>query len=120
MEYINGLGTFKDVNTVHTVTPKGERTLTAKHFLIAVGGRPKYPDVPGALEYGISSDDIFSLQKPPGKTMIVGAGCILLKSYFYSNITEYLLVLRIIDYLIFFAFFFFYFFFKPVYHTLVS
>ncbi|XP_044755772.1 thioredoxin reductase 2, mitochondrial isoform X2 [Coccinella septempunctata] len=76
VEYINGLGTFKDLHTVHTVTPKGEKTLTAKYFLIAVGGRPKYPNVPGAIEYGISSDDIFSLEKPPGKTMIVGAGYI--------------------------------------------
>ncbi|KAK9890644.1 hypothetical protein WA026_012004 [Henosepilachna vigintioctopunctata] len=76
VEYINGLGVFKDPHTVHTVTPKGERTLTAKYFLIAVGGRPKYPNVPGALEYGISSDDIFSLQKEPGKTMVIGAGYI--------------------------------------------
>lgn len=78
MEYINGLGIFKDPYTIHTVTKQGERTLTAKYFLIAVGGRPRYPNIPGAVEYGITSDDIFSLQKPPGRTLIVGAGCILL------------------------------------------
>lgn len=77
VEYINGIGVFKDANTVHTVTKQGEKTLTSKYFLIAVGGRPRYPDIPGALEYGISSDDIFSLPNAPGKTLIVGAGCIL-------------------------------------------
>lgn len=54
-----------------------EKVVTTKYVLIAVGGRPNYPDIPGALEYGITSDDIFSLAKPPGKTLIVGAGCIL-------------------------------------------
>ncbi|KAL3268415.1 hypothetical protein HHI36_007528 [Cryptolaemus montrouzieri] len=76
VEYINGLGVFKDPYTIHTVTNKGEKTLTSKYFLIAVGGRPRYPNVPGALEYGISSDDIFSLEKAPGKTMVIGAGYI--------------------------------------------
>lgn len=54
-----------------------EKLFTAKNILIAVGGRPRYPDIPGALEYGISSDDIFSLREAPGKTLVVGAGCIL-------------------------------------------
>lgn len=52
-----------------------ERELTAKNIVIAVGGRPRYPDIPGAVEYGITSDDIFSLNKEPGKTLVVGAGC---------------------------------------------
>ncbi|CAH2006880.1 unnamed protein product [Acanthoscelides obtectus] len=76
VEYINGQGKFVDPHTIHTQTKQGERTLTAKYFLIAVGGRPRYPDIPGAVEYGITSDDIFSLPKPPGKTLIVGAGYI--------------------------------------------
>ncbi len=37
-------------------------------MIIAVGGRPFIPqDVPGALEYATTSDDIFSLKTPPGK-----------------------------------------------------
>lgn len=76
---------FKDPHTVHTVLKKGERTLTAKYFLIAVGGRPRYPNIPGAIEYGITSDDIFSLDKPPGKTLIVGAGC----TSFYFNLLNH-------------------------------
>ena len=54
-----------------------EKVVTAKYILIAVGGRPNYPDIPGAIEYGITSDDIFSLNNPPGKTLVIGAGCIL-------------------------------------------
>lgn len=54
---------------------KTEKELKTKYALIATGGRPNYPDIPGA-EYGISSDDIFSLSSPPGKTLIIGAGYI--------------------------------------------
>ena len=33
------------------------------------------PSIPGAQEFGITSDDLFSLDKAPGKTLCVGAGC---------------------------------------------
>lgn len=83
VEYINGLGYFKDShNVVAVMKNKTERVLSAKYVVIACGGRPRYPDIPGALEHGISSDDIFSLEKAPGKTLIVGAGC---KSPLCSN-----------------------------------
>ncbi|KAL6430935.1 hypothetical protein ACFW04_007016 [Cataglyphis niger] len=86
VEYINALGHFKDAHTVVGVTKKGEeKILTAKNILIAVGGRPKYPDIPGALEYGISSDDIFSLNHAPGKTLVVGAGYIGLECAGFLN-----------------------------------
>ncbi|XP_077943719.1 thioredoxin reductase 2, tandem duplicate 2 isoform X2 [Gasterosteus aculeatus] len=53
--------------------------LTAKNIVIATGGRPNYPiGIPGAKEHGITSDDIFWLKKSPGKTLVVGASCILL------------------------------------------
>lgn len=51
-----------------------------------MGGRPRYPDIPGALEYGISSDDIFSLNRAPGKTLVVGAGCILFLNKILNNL----------------------------------
>lgn len=85
VEYINGLGVFKDAHTIHTATKQGERTLTAKYFLIAVGGRPRYPNIPGALEHGITSDDIFSLDKEPGKTLVIGAGYIGLECAGFLN-----------------------------------
>ena len=76
VEYINALGSFKNANTVIARMKNGtEKELTAKNIVIAVGGRPRYPNIPGAVEYGITSDDIFSLSKEPGKTLVVGAGC---------------------------------------------
>jgi glutathione reductase (NADPH) len=39
-------------------------TITARRILIAVGGRPQYPKIPGAQELCITSDDIFSLEVP--------------------------------------------------------
>lgn len=52
--------------------------VTAEHILIATGGRPTPPNIPGQ-ELGISSDDIFWMQKKPGKTLIVGASYIALE-----------------------------------------
>lgn len=76
MEYINGLGYFKDAHTIGAAMRNNtEKTVTARNVVIAVGGRPRYPNIPGAVEYGITSDDIFSLDREPGKTLVVGAGC---------------------------------------------
>ena len=47
--------------------------------MVAVGGRPRYPDIPGAREFGITSDDLFSLPHAPGKTLLVGASYIALE-----------------------------------------
>jgi thioredoxin reductase (NADPH) len=67
--YINALASLSGAHEVTYERRGVVHTVTAKHILIAVGGRPVYPlDVPGAAEYGITSDDIFSLEKPPGKS----------------------------------------------------
>jgi pyruvate/2-oxoglutarate dehydrogenase complex dihydrolipoamide dehydrogenase (E3) component len=56
------------------------KTYTAQDFIIAVGGRPHYPpDLPGAREYCITSDDLFSLPYNPGKTLLIGASYIALE-----------------------------------------
>ena len=47
----------------------------APHILIATGGRPKIPEVPGA-EHGISSDGFFQLTALPKTAAIVGSGYI--------------------------------------------
>ncbi|XP_050309805.1 thioredoxin reductase 1, mitochondrial-like [Anthonomus grandis grandis] len=89
VKYINGLGRFVDQNTLQ-VTSKQERyNLTSQYFLIAVGGRPKYPDIKDAVAYGITSDDLFSLEKPPGKTVIIGAGYIGLECAGVLNVLGY-------------------------------
>ena len=48
---------------------------TADHILVAVGGRPLIPDIPGS-EHGITSDGFFELKDQPGKVVVVGAGYI--------------------------------------------
>ncbi|QTF10482.1 glutathione-disulfide reductase [Brenneria izadpanahii] len=71
VDVIHGFARFVDV---HTVEVNGEK-ITADHILIATGGRPVRPDVPGA-EYGIDSDGFFALDALPKRTAIVGAGYI--------------------------------------------
>jgi len=80
--YINALASFIDSNTVgYTITGKdgGNKKLTAKYIVIAVGGRPYIPDIPGLREYSITSDDIFSLDHSPGKTLCIGSSYISLE-----------------------------------------
>ena len=80
VKYLNAYASFVDQNTIKTVDKKGKESLhTAKNFILATGGRPRYPDIPGAKEFGITSDDIFSLPYNPGKTLFVGASYISLE-----------------------------------------
>ena len=77
--YLNQLGTFRDAHTLDVIDKKGKTgTITAARFLIAVGGRPSPLDCEGG-EMAISSDDIFSLETSPGKTLCVGASYISLE-----------------------------------------
>ncbi|XP_027842618.1 thioredoxin reductase 1, mitochondrial isoform X1 [Aphis gossypii] len=77
IEYVNGHGVFEDAHTVVAKMKNGkERRITAKDILIAVGGRPRYPEFPGCKEYCITSDDLFSLPTAPGNTLVIGAGYI--------------------------------------------
>lgn len=48
-------------------------------YALLPGGRPRYPDLPGFKEYCISSDDLFSLPHPPGKTLVIGASYVALE-----------------------------------------
>ncbi len=64
--------TIKDA---HTVQLENGETRTAKHILLATGGRPVRPDVPNA-QLGIVSDDIFHLESLPKSILIVGGGYI--------------------------------------------
>lgn len=56
----------------HTVAVGAER-LTAGHVLVATGGHPRLPDIPGA-QLGITSDGFFELKQRPQRMAIVGAG----------------------------------------------
>lgn len=50
-------------------------SLRADHILIATGGHPWRPDLPGA-DLGIDSDGFFNLRAAPGQVAIVGGGYI--------------------------------------------
>ncbi|MDN5450246.1 MAG: glutathione-disulfide reductase [Enterobacterales bacterium] len=71
VDVIHGFAKFIDA---HTVEVNGE-TITADHILIATGGRPSRPNIPGA-EYGINSDGFFELDALPKRVAVVGAGYI--------------------------------------------
>jgi len=80
VDYVNAYGTFTDPHTLKTVDRRGrEKTITSNNFIIATGGRPRYPDIPGAKEHCITSDDLFSLPHAPGKTLLIGASYIALE-----------------------------------------
>lgn len=53
----------------------GERTVAGKHIVIATGGQPQIPPLPGA-ELGLSSDGFFAMQSLPVGVAIVGSGYI--------------------------------------------
>ncbi len=58
----------------HTVEVDG-KSVTADKILIAVGGRPWIPEIPGQ-ELGITSDEAFHLDELPRRVLVVGAGYI--------------------------------------------
>ena len=59
----------------HTVRLADGSTRTAKHILIATGGRPQRPDLPNA-HLGMVSDDLFQMERLPRSILIVGGGYI--------------------------------------------
>ncbi len=63
------------VKDAHTVTLSTGQDITAKTILLATGGRPVVPDVPGA-DHAITSNDVFHLDALPRKMLIVGGGYI--------------------------------------------
>lgn len=54
----------------------GDDIITAKHILIATGSKAKTPDIEGAKEHGITSDEIFYLKDKPKKLVVSGVGYI--------------------------------------------
>jgi glutathione reductase (NADPH) len=58
----------------HTLSVGG-RQVTADKILIATGSRPSIPQVPGA-EHGITSNEVFHLDRLPTRVVIAGGGYI--------------------------------------------
>ena len=78
--YLNAYASFMDKNTIkYKDSSSGEdKFITTISTIIAIGGRPRYPSIPG-VELAITSDDIFSLNKSPGKTLVVGGSYVALE-----------------------------------------
>ena len=73
-----GVQTFDQRATVvdaHTVLLADGTTVTTKHILIAVGGRPFVPEFEGS-DLVITSNEIFHMKALPKKALIVGGGYI--------------------------------------------
>ena len=59
----------------HTVTLSTGKDVTAKHILVATGGRPVIPEMPGS-QLGITSNEVFLLDEMPKSILIIGGGYI--------------------------------------------
>lgn len=75
MKIIDGRAVLKDE---HTVEVAGT-TYTADKILVAVGGRPYVPSIPGK-EHVITSNEAFYLEDLPRRILIVGGGYIAVGS----------------------------------------
>jgi len=71
VELIEGRAVIKDAHTIAVA----DREFTAERILVAVGGWPKVPDIPGA-EHIISSNEAFYLESFPKRVMVLGGGYI--------------------------------------------
>ena len=71
IRHIQGYARFTSSNSVEV---NGD-TYTADHIVIASGGEPVVPSIPGA-ELGITSDGFFQLQEQPQRVAIIGGGYI--------------------------------------------
>ncbi|HDK37501.1 MAG TPA: glutathione-disulfide reductase, partial [Thiolapillus brandeum] len=71
IEHIQGHARFIDS---HSIEVNGQR-YHAEHIILATGGRPMVPPIPGA-ELGITSDGFFALEQQPDKVAIIGGGYI--------------------------------------------
>ena len=69
VDYIQGAARFVDPHTLAV----GDEQYRAERIVIATGGRPMVPDIPGA-GYGIVSDDFFTLGERPQRVLIAGSG----------------------------------------------
>ncbi len=67
--HIFGEASFVDADTVSI----DGKLYAADRIVIASGGRPITPNIPGA-EHGITSDDFFELEERPERVLIAGSG----------------------------------------------
>lgn len=69
--WLRGHGSFIDKQSVIV----NDQLYSAQHLIIATGGEPAKPDIPG-VEHAIDSDGFFALTKQPQKVAVIGSGYI--------------------------------------------
>jgi len=92
VEFTHGHASFEGPNTILI---DGKRKVTAERIIIAPGGNPIMPDIPG-IEHAIDSNGFFELTEQPGRALVVGAGYIAveLAGLFQALGTETTLAIR--------------------------
>ena len=78
VKLISGWGRFTGPHNIGISKQRGgaiSEEVTASRFLVAVGGRPARPQIPG-IEKTWVSDDMFELDDVPSSVLVVGAGFI--------------------------------------------
>lgn len=79
VEIIEGYGSLNGKDKVDVKLSNGEtKTLKTKNILVAVGGWPFKPAIPG-IEHTITSNEIFYLEEQPKRMVVVGGGFIALE-----------------------------------------
>ena len=83
----SGVQTFDQhakVVDAHTIELASGKQITSEYILLATGGKPDLPDIPG-IDNVITSDQVFSLSALPEKLLVVGGGILHVNFLRYST-----------------------------------
>ncbi|MBB5155571.1 mycothione reductase [Saccharopolyspora phatthalungensis] len=70
-----GLARFTGVKQLTVDTAAGPETISADRIVVAAGGHPAIPDIPGLDQVGYyTSDSVMRLDELPGRMIIMGTG----------------------------------------------
>ena len=79
VQVIYGHARLLDARSVEIAGAAGDGSpptrLRARHILVATGGRPQVPEVPGS-EHVLTSNDMFDLEPFPARLLVIGGGYI--------------------------------------------
>lgn len=104
IDVINGAGSFKSSTELGVYDASGKETasITAKHFIIATGARPReLPHIKIDGKLVIDSEIAMQLPKQPKSLVIMGAGAIGVEfAYFYNSIGTQVTLIEVMNTLV--------------------
>lgn len=103
IDVIQGSATFQSANELLITQKDGQtQTISARHIIIATGGRPKsIPGIEIDEQTIISSKTAMTLAERPESLIIIGAGAIGVEfAYFYSTLGTKVSVVEMLDHLL--------------------